>query len=250
VPIARTGRAVAAAETLAANYPRDPEALVRASDLVSDLPRAVQLLNRSIELDSAANPGAISVCRLCDALSLLTSRYEWADSVDAVARTLRRWHAMRPDDASPWVDEAGWLIGFGRRADADAAERRYEANGGKSANVHLGNLVTSLRLDALDEANRACDLGLSSADKAEFNQYRWFCIIALRTQGRYREAVALAREGRVPKSTVVHRGLAPEQYESAILDMEMGRALTAADEFLAILRPIDDPGVAPATRPK
>ena len=235
-------RAVAAAETLAANYPRDPEALVRASDLVPELPRAVQLLNRSIELDSAANPGASSVCRLCDALSLLTSRYEWADSVDAVARTLRRWHAMRPDDASPWVVEADWLVGLGRRADAEAAERRFEASGGKSANVHLTNLVTNLRLDALDEANRACDQGLSSNDNAEFIQYRWFCIIALRMQGRYREAVALARDGRVPKSTVVHRGVTPEQYESAILDMETGRALTAAEEFLAILRPIDHTG--------
>jgi TolB-like protein len=233
-------RALAAAETLATNYPRDPEALVRAADVIPDLSRSLQLLNRSIELDSAANPGTSPVCRLCDAFGLLTGRYEWADSLDAVRRTLQRWRTFRPDDAAPWAYEADWLISQGRRAEAEAAERRYEALGGKSGNVHVSNLVTSMRLDALDVADRACHEGLASTDKADFVLYRWHCGIALRMQGRYREALALARDGRVPNSSVVHRGFAPDPYQAAILDMEMGRPLTAADEFLDIYRPIGD----------
>jgi TolB-like protein len=237
-------RALAAAETLATNYPRDPEALVRAADVVPDLQRSLQLLNRSIELDSAANPGSSPVCRLCDAFGLLTARYQWADSLDAVQRTLRRWHAFRTDDAAPWAVEVDWLIGLGRRAEAEVAERRFEALGGRSTNVHLGKLVTSMRLDVLDAADRACQEGLASTDKADFILYRWHCGIALRMQGRYREALALARDGRVPKSTFVHRGLSPDQYQAAILDMEMGRPLTAADEFLDIYRPKGDAGNA------
>jgi DNA-binding SARP family transcriptional activator/TolB-like protein len=244
-------RAIAAAETLATNYPRDPEALVRAAEVVQELPRAAQLLNRSIQLDSAANPGSTPVCRLCDAFGLLTSRYEWADSIDAVQRTLGRWHAFRPDDAGPWAVEADWLIGQGRRAEAGIASRRYEALGGRNTNGHLSNLVTDMRLDALDAADRACQEGLIGTDTAEFILYRWHCVIALRIQGRYREALALAREGRVPKSTVVHRGVTLDKYQAAILDMEMGRALTAADEFLEIIRPNDDAqsGGADAAKP-
>jgi DNA-binding SARP family transcriptional activator/TolB-like protein len=237
-------RALAAAETLATNYPRDPEALVRAADVIPDLSRSLQLLNRSIDLDSAANPGSSPVCRLCDAFGLLTGRYEWADSLDAVQRTLRRWRAFRPDDAASWAVEADWLIAQGRRAEAEAAERRYEALGGKSGNVHVSNLVTSMRLDALDAAERACNEGLASTDKADFILYRWHCVIALRMQGRYREALALVRDGRVPKSTLVHRGLTPDPYQAAILDMEMGRPLTAADEFLDIYHTNGDAGNA------
>jgi DNA-binding SARP family transcriptional activator/TolB-like protein len=238
-------RALAAAETLATNYPRDPEALVRAADVVPDLQRSLQMLNRSIELDSAANPGSSPVCRLCDAFGLLTARYEWADSLDAVQRTLRRWHAFRPDDAAPWAVESNWLIGQGRRVEAEAADRRYESLGGKSDNVHLGHLVTSMRLDALDAADQACREGLVSMDKVQFILYRWHCVIALRMQGRYREALALVRDGRVPNSTLVHRGFAPDSYQAAILDMEMGRPLIAADEFLRIYQP-DGDAVVPA----
>jgi len=247
-------RALAAAETLATNYPRDPEALLRAADVIPDLKRSLQLLNRSIELDSAANPGSSPVCRLCDAFALLVSRYEWADSLDAVPRTLRRWRAFRPDDAAPWVGEADWLIGQGRRAEAEAAERRYEALGGKSGNVHVSTLVTNMRLDALDAADRACQAGLASMEKAEFILYRWHCVIALRMQGRYREALALVRDGRVPRSTLVHRGFGPDPYQAAILDMEMGRPLTAAEEFLNIYQPPGDTAnsasdAKPNTRP-
>ena len=247
-------RALAAAETLATNYPRDPEALLRAADVIPDLKRSLQLLNRSIELDSAANPGSSPVCRLCDAFALLVSRYEWADSLDAVPRTLRRWRAFRPDDAAPWVGEADWLIGQGRRAEAEAAERRYEALGGKSGNVHVSTLVTNMRLDALDAADRACQAGLASMEKAEFILYRWHCVIALRMQGRYREALALVRDGRVPRSTLVHRGFSPDLYQAAILDMEMGRPLTAAEEFLNIYQPPGDTAnsasdAKPNTRP-
>lgn len=235
-------RAVAAADTLATNYPRDPEALVRAAEVTQDLPRAVYLLNRSIAIDSAATLGTSAPCRLCDALSLLTTRYEWADSVDAVARTVRRWHVLRPNDATPWAIEADWAIGFGRRSDAEAARRRYEALGGTPRREHLSTLIESLRLDDVDEVNRACSDGLSTSALAEFLRYRWYCAIGLRMQGRYRDALALVRDGRAPNSAIVRRGLPPETYLSPILDMEMGRPLTAADEFRAIYKPIADSG--------
>src|SRR6185312_2460299 len=56
--------ALAAAETLATRYPRDPEALTRAADAIPDLERATSLLNRSIALDSASGTRAGAICRL------------------------------------------------------------------------------------------------------------------------------------------------------------------------------------------
>jgi DNA-binding SARP family transcriptional activator/TolB-like protein len=233
-------RAGAAAETLAANYPRDPEALARAADLTADLSRAVALLNKSIALDSAAGISSAAQCRLCEAFGSLALRYEWADSDAAVRRTFERWRTLRPNDALPWGMIADWQTGFGRRAEADAAARRYEALGGSPGNLHLGELVKSLRYDDFEAANRACEDNLAASDSVQFGRYRWFCLIALREQGRYREAVALVRDGRLPKSRIVRRVPPFDDYQAAIIDMEMGRGLAAADEFLAARRVLAD----------
>jgi DNA-binding SARP family transcriptional activator/TolB-like protein len=223
-------RALAAAETLATEYPRDPEALVRATEVMTDLGRAIQLLDRAIAIDSAASPRSLAFCRVCEALSQLNTRYEWADSAAAVERTLQRWRTLRPNDATPWALLADWLIGFGRREEAETARRRYESLGGTRAG-QLGNLVRSLRLDDLDAADRACNAGLASAERDEFTRYRWYCVIALRMEGRYREALALARNGRVPQSRIVRHGFTPDAYELAILQMEMGQPLAAGNLF-------------------
>ncbi len=233
-------RAIAAAETLATNYGRDPEALLVAAGVIEDRARARALLNRAIALDSAASRASGTLCHLCDAFSRLAGEYEWADSVDAVRRTFQRWHAFRPNDPAPWSTEADWLIGLGRRAESEDAMRRYEALGGVRGNVHLDALVQSLRLDDFETPDAACESGLATPDTAELRQYRWFCSLALRMQGRYREALALAKEGRVPRSKLVRRGLPRDPYLDAVIDMEGGRPLVAADEFAAISRPGDD----------
>jgi hypothetical protein len=44
----------------------------------------------------------------------------------------------------------------------------------------------------------------------------------------------------VPRSTIVRRGLPRDEYLDAIIDMEAGHPLLAADEFAAIHRPGDD----------
>ncbi|HVE35313.1 MAG TPA: BTAD domain-containing putative transcriptional regulator [Gemmatimonadaceae bacterium] len=235
-------RAIAAAETLSTNYGRDPEVLIAAAEVTRNQSRAVEFLNRAIALDSAANPTAGIACHLCDALSHLTGIYEWADSGEAVVRTLDRWHRLRPNDAVPWRTEADWLIGLGRRAEGEAAIRRYEALGGTRGSVHLDNLVQNLRLDDLDAVDAACETGLATADGGTLLLYRWFCVIALRMEGRYREALALAREGKVPKLAVVRKGMPRDPFLDGVLDMESGHPLAAADVFAGIRPPGDGDG--------
>jgi hypothetical protein len=68
-------------------------------------------------------------------------------------------------------------------------------------------------------------------------------------EGRYREALALVHEGRVPGSAVTRREAGVEPIGSAILDLEMGRPLVAADEFRALAGGVPDTTrVSPGTR--
>jgi len=229
-------RAVAAAESLATSFPRDPEALVRAGEIAPKLDGAVRLLERAIALDSAAGSGRgeATLCRLCDAFGVLTSRYDWADSVDAAQRTLRRWHALQPNDTRPLELLAEHFIALGRRAEADAALREYDRMGGRFTNVHFTNLVTNLRLDDLEAVDHACSEGLAGADDATRGQYRWYCVIGLRMEGRFRDARALATDGRSPWSGS-RRPLLADPYEQASIDLDAGAPLVAAKRFTEIL---------------
>jgi len=232
-------RAVAAAESLATDFPRDPEALVRAGEVVPSLARAVGLLDSAIALDSAAGSGGgrgeAALCRVCEAFAVLTSRYDWADSGDAARRTLGRWQRLQPNDTRPWELLAQHFIALGRRTEAEAALRQYDARGGRFANVHFTNLITSLRLEDLDAVDRACSEGLSGTDDATRAQYRWYCVIVLRMEGRFRDALMLARDGRSPWPNSARRPLPPELYEQASVHLDAGAALVAAKEFRAIL---------------
>ena len=232
-------RALASAETLATRYSHDPEALIRAAEVLPELSRAVRLLNESIALDSLAGAGDGAICRLCDAFTLLSYRYAWADSDAAFRRTIDRWRALRPNDAQPWAILSDWLVAFGRRAAADTARRRFVALGG-TGGTHLDSLIRELRLDEFEQLDAACAKGLTNADVEQFKQYRWYCTIGLRMEGRFREAWQLQTDGRIPRSRVVRRLDESDPYNRAILDFETGRANAAAREFLALGRRLRD----------
>lgn len=242
-------RAVAAAESLATRYPSDPEALIRAADVATDLPRAVALLERAIALDSAAATGPLAVCRHCDALAALAARYDAADSLSAVERTYARWSRLRPDDYTPWQDLADFRIGLGRAAAAAEALRRADSLGAPRPASDERRLARALRADDLESADAICRARLSTADNEELLRYRAPCAIALRIRGRYRDAQALVRSGITPGSGMEHRGLPRDRVHEAVLDFEMGRPRVAAAELLRQARAVAadtrlPPGVA------
>ncbi|MGQ0538371.1 MAG: hypothetical protein ACT4R6_05440, partial [Gemmatimonadaceae bacterium] len=240
-------RAAAAAESLATRFPNDPEALLRAGAVVRSLPQAVALLDRAIALDSAA-AGPMSVCRLCDALSVLAARYQWADSLSAAKRTLDRWTALRPADPAPWISRADLLVAERRRAEAEAALARAVELGAPRGDPNEHRLIWSLRTDDVATADTICGAALATQDRAQFAKFRTPCTIALRAQGRFIEALALTREGHLPRASLVHRGLPIDRVHAAILDMEMGRPLLAADQFQALGTTYRDTALPPGVR--
>jgi DNA-binding SARP family transcriptional activator len=223
--------AIAATESLVTRFPNDPDALIRAAEVTNELPRAVALLDRAIALDSAAAKETNAICRACDAFNALAGRYNWADSSEGVEETLDRWSALRPADPQPWMVRADYLIGLGRRRDAGAAQRRADSLGATRGDTIEVSIIRTLRTDDLDSATTLCSRALSVADADKFLQYRWLCTIGLRMQGRYRDALRLSQESRIPGSETVRRGVAPDRVHGAILDMEMGRPEAAANEF-------------------
>lgn len=208
---------VPAAESLVMRFPNDPEALVRAAEVTNDLARATELLDRSIAIDSASGAGVLAVCRMCEAFFALKGRYDWADSVEATERTIRRWIRLRPGDPNPWGILADYVVGLDRRPEAEVALRQALALGGGNGNPDERRLTWSLRTDDVAGANEICRTqGVQSTS----GDYRWLCTIALRMQGRYREAVALVGTGRASGSA-----------QEPVLDLEMGRPSEALAIF-------------------
>ena len=223
-------RAISAAESLVARYPRDPEGLMRAAQVTFDHSAARALLERSIAIDSAAGVRIGAICRMCEALRMLSYDYQWNDSMAASEATLRRWMRLRPDDFQPWTLLADLLVGVGRANEATAAQRRAIAMGVSPGDTAELALIWALRSDDFDTFDKRCPAMLQRADSTHAVTYRWYCLIGLRAEGRYTEAEALQRDGRIP-TTSISRRLERDDYHSAILAMEMGRPRDAADEY-------------------
>ena len=213
---------------------------IRAAEVTPDLERTTELLNRAIALDSAAGIRPLAVCRLCEALRLLAGRFTWADSSDAVERTIRRWSTLRPSDYTPWSVLADHLSSLGHRTEAKAARARAEALGGLPRDPVETNLIWNLRADDVGAAWSECRVRLASTDANDFGMFRWLCTITLRIQGRYREALALAREGS-PSGSGRARPAAPsDQIHVAVLEAETGQPLIAANAFAAFAAALAD----------
>jgi predicted Zn-dependent protease len=198
------------------------------------LPRAVQLLERSIGLDSIAGGTSQlrgAMCRLCEALRLLADRYRWADSIDGAERILRRWTKLRSNDNMPWGLLADLYVAIGRQSDANAAMIRYEALGGSRGPVRRHELYRAIMSDDVEASLVSCTHGLLEADPSMPLDYTWLCEIALRAAGRYRDARALLVEGRIPGTSVARPPAAIESFGDAILDYETGHFAGAARKF-------------------
>src|SRR5262249_43362144 len=140
-------RAAYAADSLATRYPRDPEALIVAAQVVWPSARTRLLLNAAIAIDSAAGMQPRGVCRMCDALRSLGLASEWADSMAAAESTFRRWIRLRPSDHESWLQLGDMYIAVGRQKDATAAIQRGVSLGQRLPDPTESSLVFALRLD-------------------------------------------------------------------------------------------------------
>lgn len=224
---------LAIAESLATRYPTEVDAhyfLARARVVRGDLLAAIPVLRKVVELDSLSLRGGGTRCLACEALAEIVSVYNGTDSLAAAERTAREWVRLQPDAARAWWYLASTLEYQDRYDEALAARARAMPlqPGNRVDPVYPGMLA--IRGGDWNTAD-AVLLHHARAGPPSVRDYAAsFLVVSLRSQGRMREALALARE----------RGF---RLLEAIVLTEMGRGREAAPIYDSLAR------VAPAGYP-
>jgi DNA-binding SARP family transcriptional activator/tetratricopeptide (TPR) repeat protein len=223
-------RAIAVADSLDARYPGDPRALTTLSRVhltSGDFARGVELLERAIRFDSVAERGD-TLCRACDGLIQLADYYTWWDSQPAVQRTAHRLLAVWPDNPTAYFQLAISAARLGDRIAANAWQRKLEAVHGINPRL---TLTVNLLLEDYDAVERDVGSLLASTAAVDRGTAFWMYFMALRNQGRIREAGVLTNTGwiaGVPRPNIPHD---VSTVHKAIVALESGESRSAARLF-------------------
>jgi tetratricopeptide (TPR) repeat protein len=225
-------RALAVAETLTTRYPNDPRALMtlgRVRLTLGDLTGAAQATERAIAIDSAAETIEQTNCRLCRDYLQLADVYLLWDSLPAAQRTARRFLSARPSASQPHLTLAVAAARLGDSATAYASFRRLLALGGTDRSHKL---VFDLTLEEYDVLKRDVRQLLASSSLQDWGNGAWFYLIALRNEGRLREATQFHRTGSLPGLPApAVNPVAPDDFNEGILALERGEPRRSAAAF-------------------
>ena len=187
-------RVLAWADTLLTRYPSEPDAhLAYAQGLMLGDHRTDALPHflRVVEMDSARARVAVH-CRACEAVSGMIDIYRAIDSLGQADRWARTWLRWQPQSERAWSMYSSVLGESARYAEAHAAI--------DSANKYLRNddplshTVWWFRNNEYDAVDRAWQYAERSDNPDRRFDGLWTHVIASRTQGRLRDALAAARE--------------------------------------------------------
>jgi DNA-binding SARP family transcriptional activator/tetratricopeptide (TPR) repeat protein len=225
--------ALAVAESLGARYPDDPRALAtlgHARWTAGDWAGSVQAIERAIALDSASDSKTSPVCHLCDDYEALAETYMWWDSLPAAARTEQRHLKARPDAGTQWFRLAFISARLGDGDAAHSALRHSVAvGGGDRARSKLRIDITLGDYEAVERDARPL---LASSAPMEWADGLNLLLLALRNEGRLRDAIELHRTGWLAGFPAVPAS--PNDFDAGILNLERGDARAAAAVFHAM----------------
>jgi tetratricopeptide (TPR) repeat protein len=159
-----------------------------------DWARAASAAQRVITLDSVGSVKPGAVCRACASLLRLFAVYAAWDSLPAADRAVRTWTRLRPDSPEPWALMAEILWRQERWDEGDAMRNRADSlttRGGDAGS----RFRAALRRGKYDELGTAAAAALTDPDPNRRIDARWVWLIALRNQGRLRDARTLAEDG-------------------------------------------------------
>jgi DNA-binding SARP family transcriptional activator len=224
-------RSLAVAESLTTRYPDDPRALTtlgRVRGGTGDWAGAAAAVERAIVLDSTAERSGVSSCHVCSDYLQLFEVYLWWDSLGAAERTARRYLAARPTATEPIRSLAVVRARLGDSTSAYGHFRRLSSLGAaeRSWKLHL-----DLMLEEYDVVERDVRQLLASSSMQDWGSGAWLYLIALRNQGRLREARQFNETGSLPGLPPLTVDRIPDVYNSAILAFERGEAREAARVF-------------------
>lgn len=217
---------LAIAESLATLYPLELEGLyflARARVVSGDFLGGLPPLRRLIVLDSLSIRGGRARCLACEAYAEMIAIYNRTDSLAASERTAREWTRLQPEAARAW-----WYLG----SVLEYQDRYDEALAARARAMPLqpGNRVDpvypamiAIRAGNWSRADALLTDRMRDGPPAVRDYAASVRVTSLRSQGRMREALALARE----------RGY---RLAEAIVLTEMGRGAEAVAIFDSIAR--------------
>jgi len=239
-------RALPVAETLATRYPNDARALAavgRARQFAGDWDGAARALERAIAIDSAAL-GPTTPCYLCKDLASLADVYFWSDSLRSALRVARRYASLRPDWAPAWVLVTWAAAKLGDTAVARDALRKSTLHDPEPRNPLL-EVRIKIFLDQYEDIEDRVKLLLESPKRDDFLEARWWLLIALRNQGRYRDAHHLLTTGALPGVAPPQARNVPDAVNEGILALERGDSRAGAARFVRGWEEPLGPGLSP-----
>jgi DNA-binding SARP family transcriptional activator/tetratricopeptide (TPR) repeat protein len=227
--------ALAPAESLAIRFPADPEGqglFGIVQQVRGNYPAAAAAYLRAVALDSAGSAEPDAVCHACEWLHNLFNLYSAWDSTPAAERAVRSWIRFRPHAPQPlgMLAEIRWRQE--RWAEADVLLRRADSLSPGVDDYDAQRFRAAIRRGEYDEVGQAAALALADPDRDRRSEARWVWLIALRNQGRLREAMALAADGRIPGGGQLSgASLEPDAIHAAIIAFESGAHATAVRGF-------------------
>ncbi len=190
--------ALALAETLATRYPTEPDghlSLGRALAKAGRFTDAVPPLRRVIAMDSSLS-GLTPRCSACEAYWSLMDAFQGADSMAAAERVAREFLSRSPRSSQAWAQLVIVLTNSGRYAEAlDARQTLEQLSPSTPDAAAQWHADLALRRGDFPEADRALAQLLKDRNPLTGAYGLLPRIIALRYQGRLREAEVAAREG-------------------------------------------------------
>ena len=187
--------ALAIAETLATRYPNEPEAhlllgSVRAT--TGDFAGAAKAarLVQSMEAKAAVDAPQ---CRMCDAFSLEISAMIFSDSLPQAEATARKWMRLHPRSLGARSRLADVLERENRFDDAEAVIEAGDSLIASPRSDDPRPNIYGIRAGRFSQVDDRLRAGLGGTP-AQATSARWLLLISLRNQGRFGDALALARD--------------------------------------------------------
>lgn len=188
--------AQAYADTLAVRYPSEPANLMLLAQSRVEFganAAAIEAATRVLALDSLGIAGRSASCYACDAWATIIAASLALNRPEAALAAAREWVRHQPHSAGALRSLHGVLVRMGRYPAADSVLLALDSIGRPDPSyLRESRLRRGQFAELLTEVAEAAGRGTED----EKSDARWWWTIALRAQGRYQEALAVARSDR------------------------------------------------------
>jgi tetratricopeptide (TPR) repeat protein len=187
---------LAVAGSLATRYPDWPPAQLAMGEALSmagDFLGAATHLRRAIAQEPVRSRGPSRACPACQTEVLLTRAYEAADSLPAALRVARAWVRSSAHSRGAWLMLAHTLAESGRYDEARAALDTSTSYAASMSDDVLEHAEIEIRAGNFALADLLLRALVQTGNPSSRRDALWWLAISLRQQGRFREALDLAR---------------------------------------------------------